>query len=1149
MMRLRKLDLELFGGFTGRGFDFGPRRAAGVPDFHVIYGPNEAGKTTTMEGYLRLLYGFPHREPYDFLHQRKNLRVSGLLDIDGTEAAFTRLPTRDPSLRDVHGAELPNSALQGHLGGLSEDDYRNLLCLDDMTIEKGGEEITRAKGDIGRLLFSAAAGISELSEVLDRIREEADGLYRKRASTTRLAVLKKEYAEIERKIRDLDVSVTQYRKLKQAADEAHAEETEVSGRRKALFGAKAELETKLKALPVLSEIDGLDEKLEPFSSWPAQLDIDPEDLVQMLTDQAKAQSSVKKLSEEIDGLRADLLEVEHHPEHHALSQELDDLDSLRSRYATAELDLDRRHTALEEILDDLRLAARDLGAPTGVDPKGLVLSPAALSELEQARERVRDAEKSGKRERDELTELNEKIEAAKDAQSALSTDVSSAVDLEEIFEHFSVDTLAARHAAASEAVKTAIRHARAALDALTIKGHNFDDLPVSPITLEEAEALLSDVQEITRKHENSSLELEKTRAELVERSARIAQIKGIDGLVDDEDAHGLKADRDGLWKEHKANLTDKTAEDFEGAMLRVDGAMDLRLSQFADLGTLRQNEQDVAASKAQAELVEQKIASLVDERDAVLEQLSASANDAGIGSPITPEALVTWLRKLEVAGQAETELHRLQDEHRETFERSKRLTDELSQHVIRDTQDFDDLVAAAKTNLAAQRTHQEDFRAARSRVDDLTRDQAKRAARLAGLEGDAAAARRHWLEQVSEILPTGLNTELLEASLQPLHDLREREKERVVLERQVSAMKADQTQFSEKMSKLAERIGFAATDSPLLDYDVLKRLSEQAISAEDTSRALNKRINELKQAQGDANKVLDDIDLAVVAMARLFPEDDDASSLGALRQSVGTATGVINDRARRAELERDLLSFFDLESQEEARAVLAGASQSSLGAELDEISSDLESAEDLYKGAIEERTTAERELRAISGDDDIARLVERKTTLELELQEAALRHLELSLGHRLAETAIRRYRDEHRNAMMQATEAAFAELTNGAYSHLQTQVDGASETLLALDASGMAKQAQDMSKGTRFQLYLALRAAAYEQLAEQGTSLPFFCDDIFETFDEERTRSACRVMERIGRQGQAIYLTHHQHVVDIAQAVCGDGVQIHRIRD
>ena len=64
---------------------------------------------------------------------------------------------------------------------------------------------------------------------------------------------------------------------------------------------------------------------------------------------------------------------------------------------------------------------------------------------------------------------------------------------------------------------------------------------------------------------------------------------------------------------------------------------------------------------------------------------------------------------------------------------------------------------------------------------------------------------------------------------------------------------------------------------------------------------------------------------------------------------------------------------------------------------------------------------------------------------------------------------------------------------------------------MALNKDGTPKRADQISKGTRFQLYLALRAAAYDQLAEQGTCLPFICDDIFETFDEERTRAACRV--------------------------------------
>ncbi|KDB05117.1 hypothetical protein U879_03180, partial [Defluviimonas sp. 20V17] len=920
-------------------------------------------------------------------------------------------------------------------------------------------------------------------------------------------------------------------------------------RRKALFAAKAQLDARGKALPLFSEIDELDEKLAPFSSWPAQLDIDPEELVRMLTAQAKAQNDAKNLGEELCELQGELAAIELHPEHLALSRELAELDALRSRYATADLDLDRRRTALAEVLDDMQVAARDLEAPAGVDPKAMVLSSAALSELEQARERVREAESSVKRERDEVAELDERIEAAKGQLDTLGAEGASAADLEDVFERFDVDALSGRHAAASEAVKTARRHARGALDALTIKGQSFADLPSCPLVLEEAEALLAEVQDFTRRHEAAGQELEKAEGELSEREARIARIKAMDGLIDDEEAGHLRAGRDDLWKAHRISLTEETAVDFEGAMARVDSAMDLRLSRAADLGTLRQFEQDVAALEARVNLADKQVKALAGKQKAALESLSAAAKQAGISEPISPEAFVGWLRKLETAVQAGAELCRLQGDHRETFERAERLSAALAPLSRRDAPDFEALVADAKSILAAQRTHQEKLHAAKSGLDQLKRDRTKRTGRLAGLEEDASAGRRDWLAQLAGALPADLNAKPLEASLQPLHDLREHDKERVALVRQVSAMEEDQTRFAESVRKLLEQVGAGATDAPLADYDALKGLLEAATSAEDMSRELNERIKGLEQALVDAREVLEGIDLAVTGMAVLFPDGVDTGSLEALRKAVSTAAGVIADRGKRAGLERELLSLLDLQSLEEVRSVLEGVTQAGLGAQLDEVSADLESVEGLYKSAIEARTTAERDLRAIGGDADVALLVEKKATLELEMQEAALRHLELSLGHRLAETAIRRYRDAHRSAMMQATETAFAELTNGAYSKLQTQIDGASETLLALDAGGMAKQAQDMSKGTRFQLYLALRAAAYEQLADQGASLPFFCDDIFETFDEERTRSACRVMERVGRRGQAIYLTHHQHVVDIAREVCGEAVQIHSIAD
>ena len=45
MMRLQQLTLDRFGHFTDRVLDFGARPADGS-DFHIVFGRNEAGKTT-----------------------------------------------------------------------------------------------------------------------------------------------------------------------------------------------------------------------------------------------------------------------------------------------------------------------------------------------------------------------------------------------------------------------------------------------------------------------------------------------------------------------------------------------------------------------------------------------------------------------------------------------------------------------------------------------------------------------------------------------------------------------------------------------------------------------------------------------------------------------------------------------------------------------------------------------------------------------------------------------------------------------------------------------------------------------------------------------------------------------------------------------
>ena len=78
-MRLQRLDLTRYGKFTDHSLDFGPR-VAGRPDLHIVYGPNEAGKSTALSAILDLLYGIEMRSRYGFLHPYATMRIGAVLE-------------------------------------------------------------------------------------------------------------------------------------------------------------------------------------------------------------------------------------------------------------------------------------------------------------------------------------------------------------------------------------------------------------------------------------------------------------------------------------------------------------------------------------------------------------------------------------------------------------------------------------------------------------------------------------------------------------------------------------------------------------------------------------------------------------------------------------------------------------------------------------------------------------------------------------------------------------------------------------------------------------------------------------------------------------------------------------------------------------
>ena len=79
-MKILNLYLRAFGCFTETELHFGEGR----PNFHLLYGPNEAGKSTAMRAIFGLFFGIPHFTPDAFKHDQRNLRIGAdLVRSDG----------------------------------------------------------------------------------------------------------------------------------------------------------------------------------------------------------------------------------------------------------------------------------------------------------------------------------------------------------------------------------------------------------------------------------------------------------------------------------------------------------------------------------------------------------------------------------------------------------------------------------------------------------------------------------------------------------------------------------------------------------------------------------------------------------------------------------------------------------------------------------------------------------------------------------------------------------------------------------------------------------------------------------------------------------------------------------------------------------
>ncbi len=97
-MRIERLDLLAFGPFTDLSLPLG------APGVHIVYGPNEAGKSTALRALHDLFYKIPKQTPYDFVHDKPDMKLRAVVrSDDGRVVEFVRHKRDKNSLTDPRG--------------------------------------------------------------------------------------------------------------------------------------------------------------------------------------------------------------------------------------------------------------------------------------------------------------------------------------------------------------------------------------------------------------------------------------------------------------------------------------------------------------------------------------------------------------------------------------------------------------------------------------------------------------------------------------------------------------------------------------------------------------------------------------------------------------------------------------------------------------------------------------------------------------------------------------------------------------------------------------------------------------------------------------------------------------------------------------
>jgi uncharacterized protein YhaN len=1146
-MRFTALSLEKYGAFEKRELTFG--QDAGLS---VIFGPNEAGKSTLLAAVSDFLFGIHPRSSFGSVYGYNVMQIgAALLLEDGTELTLRRRKGSGVTLSDGAGRGVDDSTLARVLGGTGRERFETLFGLNHETLREGGNRLLAADGEIGRLIVEAGGGLRTLVDRLAKLDARIDSLFAKRRSGDRAfykAFDAVEAADAAIKSGQLTREAFARAEAELATAEKAYEAVRAQGRD--LASQKASIERLRRVAPMIRTLGRDEEALATFEDLPRL----PYDFKPLVDDAIKKESAARTTASDTakryQDLKSDLDAIEVDDRWSILKSKVEEAG--QKAVIVQKARGDRPNRLKEQSESEGRLAGirQLIGASDVEELERRAPTEAVLDELWQLRSDATTRRGLSGAKRERLAELSTDIDVLEkliDTAKQSGFHIALGIDASD-FASLARDASRLRNKRKEIEGKNAKLEARAkalgvesvaALELLPVPDLDSIQALVATLTSHRTQR---DREAEKARDANKALKAAEREIERLQQSGEVPTETAItQARVDRETALApiRHVHLEGRYAGNR-EVREREVGDLDQAIAKADGLVDRRSAESQRIAALEQQQklyEENGAEKVRTEAEVTRLDKVIETEQQVFSARYPEATTLNSDIERLKGFVEARQKLLGEFNQADRDRATLDGEQADLDVRLTSLSHaEAKCGLVTGSDDQ----LSARADAVAERVKSHDT-AHGDYVRDL-RDAEKKGAEKTRIEGEVAALEkdeRGWLEKwtpaIAAIgLEPGASLERAESVIVAWRTALVEFVNLDLIRRRLSRIDEDERNLGDLIGELKSELELPLHEDPVVAASQIQKLASDNMSAKTRREGLEPQV-------ADAAEALRQADLAVTA------------ATGALAELRSQATAADNDQLERIATrssERDALAKAiadartsismagDGLSVAELTAEWAERDTDSLAAELAAVSADQVKQEEELRTAVE----ASREAKLALADFDAAKGIEQALAARegaaTDLRNVVEEWLELSLARELLDDAIASVRTEQQDPLIRRSGELFRGTTRGSFGGVATDVDTKGlPVVVGVRPDESRASVSELSDGTRDQLFLSFRLASLERYAEVAEPLPFVADDILVHFDDERAEATLELLATFGEKNQVLLFTHHASVRDAAKRV------------